>query len=201
MDDAPEALPPHDEVAEQAVISAMLGNAHAARVATETLKSADFYLDRHRALFQLLTELHPQHPDLDVVVVRSAIDTRGLWGRVGGAEYLDATLDACPTPANIGNYCEIVRQRSIDRDLIDAAHKVTRAARQDGVTEAEAIEAMTSAMNRERRESEPQTLAHLMEPVNLIPPDRIPTGLPALDDALRGGFVAGGFYVLAAISE
>ena len=194
------ALPPYDEVAEQSVLSAMLGNATAATIAADILKPDDFYIPRHRALFTILTDLHPQHPDLDVVVVRSAIETRGEWERVGGGEYLDSLLDVAPTPANIAAYCEIVRQRSIDRDLLDAATKVARAARGDsGMTEREAVAAMHAALSRERQQSEPQTLANIMTLENLTPPDRIPTGLPALDDALRGGFVLGGLYVLAGL--
>ena len=121
-----ERIPPHDAASEAGVLGAMLCDERAAGLAVELLVAEDFYVARHQLLFKLFSELHEKQPDLDLLFVQSELERRGLAERVGGKDSIQRLIEETPTAANIERYCRIVRDRALERDLLQGAAKIVQ---------------------------------------------------------------------------
>ena len=127
-----EKVPPFDESAERGVLGAMLIEAQAAYIAVEELKAEDFYLPRHRTLFKVLTELFQRTENLDELVVVSELNRQGLLESVGGRDEIGKLIIDTPSAAGVENYCRLVRERAIERELIIGAATILQKVQQPG---------------------------------------------------------------------
>ncbi len=123
--------PPHSLEAEREVLSAVLVDPEAMDTLSENLRSEDFYFERHQLLFQALMDLHERATAIDVVTLQQALKDRGQYEKVGGARALGELLDRAGTVSNLEHYCEIVRQKSVLRRMVDAARQIETAGLQD----------------------------------------------------------------------
>jgi replicative DNA helicase len=213
-----ERIPPHDETAEMGVLGSMLSDAHAAGVGVELLVAEDFYLPRHQVLFALLAELHQQQPDLDPVFVRSELERRGLVERVGGRETLGRLIEGTPTPANIERYCRIVRDRALERSLLQAAGQIIQITQrpEPGETSQDLVqraEELIFKIADTRSGNEPVSIQSVLNQVldeaerhvqarregRELPSPALPTGFADLDRKyLAGGMWPGEVVIVAA---
>ncbi|MFM9044694.1 MAG: DnaB-like helicase N-terminal domain-containing protein, partial [Solirubrobacterales bacterium] len=108
---APEG-PPHDTEAEASVLGAMLVSDPAVgRVIDDVrLRTEDFYLDRHRAIFEVMLDLYAKGDACDELTVRAALDSTGRTDEAGGANYVSELAAKVPAPGNARNYAQIVRE-------------------------------------------------------------------------------------------
>ncbi|MCU5782288.1 replicative DNA helicase [Alcanivorax balearicus MACL04] len=128
MDDhLPDSLriPPNSVEAEQAVLGGLLLNNEAWDDVAERVGEKDFYRKEHRLIFQVIGQLVEEEKPSDLVTVSQALTHRGELDDVGGATYLSELARNTPSTANINAYAEIVRERSILRQLIQVSHKVS----------------------------------------------------------------------------
>ncbi len=123
--------PPHSLEAEREVLSAVLVSAEAMDTLSENLRAEDFYFERHQIVFQALMDLHERTTAIDVVTLQQALKDRGQYEKVGGARALGELLDRAGTVTNLEHYCEIVRQKSVLRRMVDAARAIETAGLQD----------------------------------------------------------------------
>lgn len=114
-------LPPQNIEAEQSVLGAILLDGHAVDRALEILGPEDFYRDAHRKIFRAMMELNQRSEPIDVVTLANELTTAGVLEEVGGAAYLAELADKVPTAANLAYYAQIVREKSILRQVIDAS--------------------------------------------------------------------------------
>ncbi|HEY3323587.1 MAG TPA: replicative DNA helicase [Planctomycetota bacterium] len=119
-----EGVPPYDENAEASVLGSMLMDHRAADIALETLKVDDFYLPRHKTLFTLFSELFQKTEQVDEVYVCGELERRGLLEEIGGKDYPGQLILKTPTAANIESYCDLVRSRAIERELLIASARI-----------------------------------------------------------------------------
>ena len=119
-----ERVPPHDELAETSVLGAMMNDERAASIAVEVLNERDFYVGRHKTLFRALRTYFNQTQNLDLVVVKNCLKRDGLLDDVGGMDELARMYEAPGSPASIENYCHLVREFAIQRELLEAAAKI-----------------------------------------------------------------------------
>jgi replicative DNA helicase len=111
-------LPPHSIEAEQAVLGGlMLDNESFLQVA-ELLNEEDFYRHDHRLIFRAVSALANDGKPYDVVTVGEWLEANTLLDEGGGLAYLAALAQNTPSAANIRAYAEIVRERSVLRQLI-----------------------------------------------------------------------------------
>ena len=52
------------------------------------LRSEDFYLDRHRAIFDVMLDLYTRGDACDELTVRAALDSTGRTDEAGGPAYV-----------------------------------------------------------------------------------------------------------------
>lgn len=212
-----ERIPPNDEAAEMSVLGSMMIEERAATIAVEMLVTDDFYLPRHQVLFDLFHELHQQQPDLDPVFVRSELDRRGLYERIGGRETLGRIMENTPSPANIERYCSIVRDRALERSLLRAAAQIIESCHtpEPGVESQTLVgraEELIFEIGDKRSHGEPVAIVDVLSSVlsdaekhmearrkgEELPSPASATGYAKLDEMLSGGLWPGEVIILAA---
>jgi replicative DNA helicase len=129
-DDATEALkiPPHSIEAEQSVLGGlMLDNRSWDKIADLIIES-DFYRRDHQLIFRAIAELFEQSLPVDVITLAEFHDKRGELNDVGEVAYLGTLVRNTPSAANIAAYAEIVRERSVMRQLIHIGTNISNSA-------------------------------------------------------------------------
>ena len=109
--------PPHSVEAEQSVLGGLLlDNAAWDRIA-DVVNEADFYRADHRTIFQHIAQLIEHNKPADALTVAEILERSGKLADVGGQAYIGSLALNTPSAANIRRYGEIVRERSILRNL------------------------------------------------------------------------------------
>ncbi len=123
---ATEALrvPPHSLEAEQAVLGGLMLDNRAWDQVADRLTEDDFYRRDHRLLFRAMKTLAEAGQPLDVVTLSEWLRKQELLEDAGGMVYLGALARDTPSAANISAYADIVRERSVLRQLIQAGTEI-----------------------------------------------------------------------------
>jgi replicative DNA helicase len=121
-----ERVPPQNLEAERSVLGGILLENQAMPNVMEILQEEDFYRDAHRKIFQAMADLSERHNPVDLITLTEEVNRKGSLQDVGGAVYLASLADEVPTAANILYYAKIVKEKSVLRQLIEAATEVAR---------------------------------------------------------------------------
>jgi replicative DNA helicase len=117
-------LPPHSLEAEQSVLGGLLLDNDAADRVGDVAAPEDFYSDAHRVIYRHVMQLIADGKPADVVTLAEALSSTQKLDYVGGLAYLGALVQNVPTAANIRHYAQIVRERSILRQLAATAGEI-----------------------------------------------------------------------------
>lgn len=122
------SLPPHSMEAEQSVLGGlMLENPAWDRIA-DVVSGEDFYRHEHRLIFRSIAKLINEGRPADVITVQEDLQRNEELEAAGGFEYLITLAQNTPSAANIRRYAEIVRERSIMRQLAEVGTEIARSA-------------------------------------------------------------------------
>lgn len=122
------ALPPHSIEAEQSVLGGLLLENMAWDRVADILDEADFYRHEHRLIFRIIAKLVGLSRPADVITVQEALQNREELEAAGGFEYLINLAQNTASAANIRRYAEIVRERSVMRQLAQVGTEIARSA-------------------------------------------------------------------------
>jgi len=137
--DAP--TPPHSVEAEQAVLGGLMLDAAAWDQVADAVREEDFYRPDHRFIFSAIGELAGEAKPCDVVTVSQHLERAGKLEGAGGLAYLSSVARDTPTAANARAYAQIVRERSLLRQLIRAGTDIASAVfNNDGETARELVD-------------------------------------------------------------
>jgi len=117
-------LIPHNREAEEAVVGAVLINPEAYYDLAQFLQAEDFYIHRHRWIWETFNRLHEQRTPIDFLTVTEELDRAGQLGEIGGPAYLTALLNQVPTSLHAEAYGRMVEAASIRRRMITAANQI-----------------------------------------------------------------------------
>jgi replicative DNA helicase len=117
-------LPPHSLEAEQSILGGLLLDNEAADRIGDVVAEDDFYSDAHRLIFRHVNQLGSDGKPVDVVTLSESLASVQKLDYVGGLAYLGALVQNVPTAANIRHYANIVRERSILRQLAATAGEI-----------------------------------------------------------------------------
>lgn len=118
-------VPPHSVEAEQAVLGGLLLSARAWEQVADMLNEADFYREDHRIIFRAIAELNSISRPCDVVTVTEWFESHGKVDLIDRGGYITKLAGGTPSAANVVAYAEIVREKSVLRQLIDAGTSLT----------------------------------------------------------------------------
>jgi len=115
--------PAQDLQAEQSVLGALLVSEPAAgRVLNDVaLNPDDFYLDRHRLIFQAIADLYRAGTSIDVLTVTDALTEAGNLDQAGGKDAVFTLAAEVAAPGNAGQHAQILKKHAAARRLTDAA--------------------------------------------------------------------------------
>lgn len=117
-------VPPNDVEAEQAIIGSMLTDKDAVISAVEVLKAEDFYREDNKIIYEAILNLYSRSEPIDIITVKSELESMGKIDQVGGLEYLAELPEKVPTTANAMKYVKIVEEKSTLRQLIKTANEI-----------------------------------------------------------------------------
>ena len=112
-------VPPHSIDAEQSVLGGLLLDNQAWERVADILSESDFYRDDHRRVYRHIGKLIEKNRPADMVTVFESIEQSEDKDKTGGLAYLGALAQNTPSAHNIRRYAEIVRERAIQRKLIE----------------------------------------------------------------------------------
>ncbi len=120
--------PPQSVEAEQSVLGGLLLDNSAWDKIADVVAEADFYRHDHKLIYKHIARLVELSRPADVVTVAESMDKSSELADVGGLAYLATLAQNTPSAANIRRYAEIVRERSIMRQLAQVGADITESA-------------------------------------------------------------------------
>ncbi len=115
---------PHNREAEEAVVGAVLINPEVYYDVAQFLQADDFYIHRHRWIWEAFQRLHEQRIPIDPLTVAEELDRMGQLAEVGGPAYLTALVNQVPSSLHAEAYGRVVEAHSIRRRMIQAANRI-----------------------------------------------------------------------------
>lgn len=117
-------IPPHSIEAEQSVLGGLMLDNRAWDLIADRVREVDFYRHDHRLIYRVMAKLSEQGKPLDVLTVAEALRELRELENTGGEVYLFELANNTPSVANIAAYADIVRERSVLRQLISTANDI-----------------------------------------------------------------------------
>ena len=196
-----EELLPHDRMAEQAVLGAIIIQNSILLQILDILNTDDFFSPANQYIFAAMQEMAAQEPPvpIDELTLLSQLESKQQLEQTGGVDYLNELSQKTPVAENAEFYAHIVREKGQLRDIILTAHEVAKRGQEENAENisefiAEATDRLQSIDARTRLKS----YSHLkevlainfeeLEKVSESPENvtGVPTGFTELDDLTRG---------------
>ena len=118
--------PPQAIDVEEAVLGAMLLEPSCVDQAMEELTADCFYDPRHRLIFSAMSSLVVDHTSVDIITVSAKLKEKGDLETVGGPVVLANLSEKVGSAAHIEYYVKILKQKTIQRNLIKASYDVLK---------------------------------------------------------------------------
>ncbi|MBU5335372.1 replicative DNA helicase [Intestinibacter bartlettii] len=117
-------IPPHSVEAEQSVLGSILLDKDAMITVSETLIPEDFYKEAHKVIYECMLKLYNNQSEIDLITLADELRDQGYLDDIGGIAYITSLSTIVPTTSNIKYYVNIVKEKSISRQLISAANDI-----------------------------------------------------------------------------
>jgi replicative DNA helicase len=189
---------PHSREAEEALIGSVLVNPEAYYDVAQFLQADDFYIHRHRWIWEAFNRLHESRSVIDVLTVAQELEDQGQLVEVGGPAYLSSLIQSVPSSLHAEAYGHIIEENAIRRRMLNAANDIAKLAYQQEdsleivMDEAEkAVFGVSERRTTRDLQSIKQALSAYYERIDQIAnrdPDTygVPTGFIDLDRLLGG---------------
>src|SRR5205085_11246946 len=152
---------PHSADAERAILGAIVLDNSLVNQAVELLRPDDFYVRAHQFVFRAMIALSERGSGIDPFILSEELMREGVLEQTGGVAFISELTYGLPHFTNVAAYAKVVKDKSILRQLVRVANKVTSEALEEE-DEAEVIldhaEAMIFALADERTR---QGFAHI----------------------------------------
>lgn len=119
---------PQSREAEEAVIGSILINPEAYYDVAEFLHGDDFYIHRHRWIWEAFSRLQQSRRPIDSLTVIEELDQQGQLTEIGGAAYITSLINSVPSSLHAIAYGRLVEETAVRRRMLDAANKIAKLA-------------------------------------------------------------------------
>jgi replicative DNA helicase len=119
-----KALPSSEE-SERVILGAILLDNSLMAQALEHLKAEDFYSPLNRRVFAAMTALFEKQKQIDPILIGEEIKKDGSLDVIGGTTTITNLTFGLPHFSDIGEYVNVVRDKSVVRNLIRACNAIT----------------------------------------------------------------------------
>ena len=198
MDELISHQTPHSVEAEQAVLGSILIDERCIHAVMGALKPSDFYLRQNREIFETICSMYNFAEKIDPVTVLDKMKQTGVYDEATSYDYIKQLMVITPTAANVEEYVNIVRDKSLLRQVAETAGGITQLVREGTATAQETLDLAEQRIYAIRQGREIQGL----EPISPIIQDTfrrltelsasgsdipgLSTGLADVDRAIAG---------------
>lgn len=166
MPDINLKIPPQNLEAEISVLGSLMIDKQAIIKITDILISSDFYHPAHQTIYDTILTLFERSEPIDILTVSSFLKKEKKLKEVGGRDYLAELINNVPSSAHIEHYANIVKEKSVRRDLIHASSEINENAFEKSDFETLLDNVEQRIFNISQR-SRPQRFVHLREELPL----------------------------------
>src|SRR5207244_13543529 len=117
-------LPPQNLEAERAVLGAILLDNQALYKTLEVISPDEFYLPKHRKIFEAMIALAEHNQVIDLVTLSDHLQHAGALEVIGGNAYLTDLAQAVATAASVTYHAKLIHETGINRILINVATEI-----------------------------------------------------------------------------
>ncbi|MBQ2171936.1 MAG: replicative DNA helicase [Bacteroidales bacterium] len=189
--------PPQALDVEEAVLGAMLVEPSTIDESMEELSASCFYDPQHRMIFEAMSELVNEHVSIDLVTVSEKLRSKGNLEAVGGPVVLAGLSQNIAAAAHIEYYIKILKQKTIQRDLITASYEILKQSFDESTNVDDLIDnaqtkVFAAIQNNVKRDVQDigsiinAVLDNLQELQNTTGLSGVPSGYPSIDRITQG---------------
>ncbi|MFT7328240.1 MAG: replicative DNA helicase [Crocinitomicaceae bacterium] len=203
-------IPPQNIDAERALLGSIMLRPVALNDVLDTVVEEDFYVQKHKVIFRIMSDLSRVGDPIDLVSVSEKMKSLNLVDQIGGLSYLNELANTVPSSTNVEYYAKTVANKSTLRKLIGAGDYVSEL----GFKEQEEMDVILDDAEKKIFEitSNPNSAQKFTSIKDIIPKSweklerlsqddgslrGVPTGYVALDKILSG-FQDSDLIILAA---
>ena len=161
MDELLTKQVPQSLEAEQSVLGSMLIDERCVPDVIGLLQPDDFYLQQNREIYETIYTMFNFSQHIDPVTVLDKLKERGVYDEQHSYDYIAQLLQITPTAANVKQYCAIVRDKALLRNLGTAAGEITGLVQEGVGTAQEILEASEKKIYSLRKENSGDSLQHI----------------------------------------
>lgn len=184
--------------AEQSLLGSILIDPMCMDEIAPLISAEDFYVPEHTEIFRAMQSMYLKSKNIDVVTLIEELVKSGTYDESGGREYLRLVAEAVPTAANAKDYADIVRDKAVLRQLIEAGDDITEAAYAGDDSAENLVEFAESKIFRIAEGRENKNFVHIRDALIQVydrltklsqDPEALrgtPTGYTALDNVIVG---------------
>ena len=88
------------------------------------LTVSDFYFEQNRNVITAIYNLFNGNQIIDVATVAEELKRLNLFDATGGNKYLFELLDSVPSIANVSVYVDIIKERALERELLNVTREI-----------------------------------------------------------------------------
>ncbi len=205
----PDKTVPNNTEAEEAVLGALLIDPEAIYSVLPFLQSGDFYLQKHRWVYEAMIRVHERRDPVDFLTLTTELAQLDHLDAVGGDAFISQLITAVPSAINVESYGRLVEQTAVRRRLLDAASDIARFAYDETLPVERVVDHSEKALfgvsqNRLTRDLQPiqEIVPRYYDHIENLYAHRgelmgVPSGFRDLDRVL-GGFQRSDLLILAA---
>lgn len=116
---------PHSAEAERAILGAIVLDNSLVNQAIELLRPDDFYVRAHQFVFRAMTSLSERGSEINPILLGEELRREGVLEQTGGVAFISELTYGLPHFTNVAAYAKVVKDKSILRQLVKVANKVT----------------------------------------------------------------------------
>lgn len=124
-------IPPNSKESEMMVLGCMLTSVNGLNIAADTLNETDFYYNEHQIIFSTLKTAYCSDKPADIHLISEELKRQNKLEAIGGVSYLTTLAQYAGTSAYIEEYVNLIREKSILRQMINASQKIEKTALED----------------------------------------------------------------------
>lgn len=121
---ATDSLPPQDIEAESSCLASILLSKDALVKISGILVADDFYLDKHKIIYETMLELERKNSPVDLLTLKQKLSDKNLFDTVGGDQALVDLYRSVSTSANAEFYANRIKELSIRRKIINISTEI-----------------------------------------------------------------------------
>ena len=114
--------------AEEALLGSIFINPNVIGDVVDIVTSEDFYKNNYKIIFSEMVKAYNTGKIIDVLLIIESLKKMNLIDEIGGEDIIYDLTEVVPTAANAINYAQIIKDKSVQRQLINIGEKIVKMA-------------------------------------------------------------------------